>query len=203
MQFKTLAVPFHVNIPLLWAQGLGWSRGTQAERAGLCWHSPCWRLRSHGRQLGSWEQSPMCMSAKPFQTSRWLPVGFSFSRWWRKIVVRTWEGKLPEFIRWRRPAGTVTISLWLCPSEGDAASKGFIPGDTLTSMGGRQIRHRLPSQQTSCPWKEHCSDPLSGNREMLSQTGKGKENPLEKSPCPCFPLGKIEKEMDSSLSTKF
>lgn len=26
MQFKTLAVPFHVNIPVLWAQGFGGSR---------------------------------------------------------------------------------------------------------------------------------------------------------------------------------
>lgn len=32
------------------------------------------------------------------------------------------------------------------------SKKGFIPGDTLTTRGGRQIRHCLPPQQTSLPW---------------------------------------------------
>lgn len=107
-------------------------------------------------------------------------------------MVRTWEGKLPEFIWWGRPAGTLTVSLWLCPSEGDAARKASSLGTLLPPGEGGKL------DTASHPSKPHFPDPLGGNIAMLSQTWKGKENPLEKSPCPFLASGE-DRERNGSL----
>lgn len=161
MQFKTLAVSIHVNIPVLWAQGVKqrdtqtserkqvFSNGGQINTALIKQSLEGFHFKAAPNLGAVSVYTPLTVSPKSFQTSYLLPIGFQLSKPWRKmrVVVRTWEGMLPEFIWWRILAGAITVGPWLCPSEGDACStclsKGFASGDTLTSKAGMQTRHCL------------------------------------------------------------